>query len=371
MRVLAISPSARADRSYLAALAFVVTFGIVQISAVTYHYGGQFLAARRAARPPVAEAPPEPTAAPAAVSQATPGSTSAPASAAKAAPAAAPGSRSETLLAEAKALRERGDTTNALAKLQVATQSDATNPAVLAEMADTYESMQLFDRSNETWRKVHELGATVAGPLYQLADMKLKLGVAATAPTGGQTQAAAPPKPAEAEGIPDGSVFGFSEITTKETPDPDAEVNLALRIGVKKRQGVEIDHTKVKIQVFFYDTVDNDKVVLTDADVNYEWITPDHDWKSPNPEVLAVTYVRPKGRAVSSEAALSEAAAHINPNTRKPRAAKPGADGVDAGPRKYLGYIVRVYYNDQLQTVRADPTKLLNLFPPPFTAPAQ
>jgi hypothetical protein len=32
---------------------------------------------------------------------------------------------------------------------------------------------------------------------------------------------------------------------------------------------------------------------------------------------------------------------------------------------------VRIYYNDQLQAVRADPTKLLNLFPPPFTAPSQ
>jgi hypothetical protein len=28
---------------------------------------------------------------------------------------------------------------------------------------------------------------------------------------------------------------------------------------------------------------------------------------------------------------------------------------------------VRIYYNDQLQDVRAEPTKLLNLFPPPLT----
>jgi hypothetical protein len=41
----------------------------------------------------------------------------------------------------------------------------------------------------------------------------------------------------------------------------------------------------------------------------------------------------------------------------------------EAGHRKYLGYIVRIYYNEQLQAVRADPTKLLNLFPPPLTAP--
>ena len=43
----------------------------------------------------------------------------------------------------------------------------------------------------------------------------------------------------------------------------------------------------------------------------------------------------------------------------------------EGGHRNYLGYIVRIYYLDQLQAVRADPTKLLNLFPPPFTAPTQ
>jgi hypothetical protein len=55
------------------------------------------------------------------------------------------------------------------------------------------------------------------------------------------------------------------------------------------------------------------------------------------------------------------------------RSDSPAPEGpVDTlGQRKFLGYIVRVYYKDQLQAVRAEPNKLLNLFPPPFTAPAQ
>jgi hypothetical protein len=118
--------------------------------------------------------------------------------------------------------------------------------------------------------------------------------------------------------------------------------------------------------VYFYDTLDNKDVVLTDADVTYDWITPNHDWKSTNPEILGVTYVRSKAHGVSSEAALSAAAAAVTPGKKS----KTKANAADAGHRKYLGYIVRVYYNDQLQAVRADPTKLLNLFPPPFTAPS-
>ena len=39
---------------------------------------------------------------------------------------------------------------------------------ILAELALTYESIQLFDRSNEVWRRLVSLGPS-AGPLYELA----------------------------------------------------------------------------------------------------------------------------------------------------------------------------------------------------------
>jgi hypothetical protein len=234
-------------------------------------------------------------------------------------------------------------------------------------MGKIYDSTGNFDRGNEMWRKVRELGPT-SGAVYEMADARLKRGAVATpAP---QTAEAAPapaaPAVAPSDAIPDGSTFGISEITTADTPDPDSDTNLLLKIGVKKRPGAVIDHTKVKIQVFFYDTVDDRDIKLTDAEVNYEWLTPDHDWASAKPEVLAVTYVRPK-KARSQDSALSEAAAAVNPN-KKGRAAKPAPpSGDDSSRRKYLGYIVRIYYNDKLQAVRADPTKLLNLFPPPST----
>jgi tetratricopeptide (TPR) repeat protein len=78
----------------------------------------------------------------------------------------------------AKGFRERGDTTNAIAKLQQATTLDPGNAEALAELAMTYESMQLFNRSNEIWRRLQALGPNV-GPLYELADLKLRVGVPA------------------------------------------------------------------------------------------------------------------------------------------------------------------------------------------------
>jgi tetratricopeptide (TPR) repeat protein len=288
-------------------------------------------------------------------------------------------SAAERLLKEATELREKGDTTNALARLQEAAQSDPRNANVLAQMAMIYESIQLFERSNETWRKIQEIGPS-AGAMYELADMKLKNGATAppiTAATGPGLTGASPldagTTRSDADGIPDGSTFGITEVTATDTPDVDAETNMKLKIAVKSRPNTAIDHTKVKIQVFFYDTVDNKEVVLTDADVSYEWLTPHHDWKDTNPEILAVTYLRQKNKPISPEAALSAAADKVTlPGGKKKTPPKKGpAEELpgEGGHRKYLGYIVRIYYNDQLQAVRADPTKLLNLFPPPFTAP--
>jgi hypothetical protein len=236
-------------------------------------------------------------------------------------------------------------------------------------MATIYESIQLYDRSNETWRKLEEVGPS-AGSLYELAEAKLKQGAVATpAPSvGGTTPGEATTARFNTDEIPDGSTFGITEVSATETPDPDAETNLMLRIAVKKRPSSVIDHTKVKIQVFFYDTVDDKDIKLTDADVNYEWLTPNHDWAQSNPEMLAVTYVRPKNKALSQEAALSAAAAAVNPS-KKGRPTKPDApESLEGSRHRYLGYIVRIYYNDKLQAVRADPTKLLTLYPPPSTA---
>src|SRR6266550_1411702 len=114
--------------------------------------------------------------------------------------------------------------------------------------------------------------------------------------------------PGGIEGISTGSAFGITELSAKETPNDDAETNLQLRIGVEKRPNTAVDSTKVRIQVFFYDTVDEKDIRLTDANLNYEWLTPKHDWAQTNPEVLAVTYVRPKDKLASQETVLIDAA---------------------------------------------------------------
>ena len=381
-----MSPGPPPDRMFRIAVWLVVAFGAAELAGLGVFYIGKWRTERaeyaaahpKVTAPAVTPAPSVPTVA----EKTTPaaGSTAA-TTTTQSTPSAAALSVAEKLLKEATELRDKGDTTNALARLQDAAQRDPKNANVLAEMAMIYESIKLYDRSNETWKKILEIGPS-AGPLYELADMKSKNGVnppatAATTTTGpglaGTSPLDAGTTRNDADGIPDGSTFGITEVTSTDTPDAEAETNMKLKISVKARPNAPIDHTKVKIQVFFYDTVDNKEVVLTDADVSYEWVTPNHDWKSANTEILAVTYLRAKNKT-SSDQALAAAASSVTPpatNKKKPPVTKaPATDAAaDAGHRKYLGFIVRIYYNEQLQAVRADPTKLLNLFPPPLTAP--
>ena len=71
----------------------------------------------------------------------------------------------------------------------------------------------------------------------------------------------------------------------------------------------------------------------TDAHVGYDWLTPANDWSDGTAKFLAATYVRPKTQTASS-------------------------DG-----RRYGGFIVRVYFDGELQDSRATPQELITLFP--------
>jgi tetratricopeptide (TPR) repeat protein len=356
MRTL-LSRAIQIDPSFHVALGIIVTLAIVQVFFATSYYVGRARANRvstQAITTTVASAPAPSSA-----------SASAPAAAQPSVPPPAPvtspaPSIVDQLLREGKEFRERGDTTNALARFQEALDSEPDNTAALQEMAQTYESMQLFDRANDFWRRIKQISPSDSAT-YALADRRLKVGVPA-APSvepGSSPAESDVPTRKDIGGNPDGPVMGISDVKTKETSDPEAETNLALEIGIKKETGAVIDHNKVRILVFLYDIVNDKDIKLTDADVSNEWLTSTHDWSDTNPEVLLVRYVRAKTGGALSESSLSEAAAKIRPG-QKGRGSKGSAE---IGQRKYLGYIVRVYYGDDLQAVQAEPARLLQQFP--------
>src|SRR5436189_2141929 len=359
MRTL-LSRPIQVDPSFHIGLSLVVILALAEILTAASYYVVRARAARVSAQAVVPSAA-RPVASPVSATTPAPVTAQPAVSSAAVIPSPAP-SVVDQLLREGTELRDRGDMTNALARFQEALDSEPNNTAVLEEIAKTYESMQLLDRANETWRRIKEMGPS-AGAAYELADQRLKLGV--SPPAAGASDVASPSADVAAHrdigGNAEGSVMGITEVKTTETPDPDAEKNLTLQIGIKKQPGASIDHEKVRIFVKFYDTVGDKDVKLTDADVNYEWLTPKHDWTEANPEVLSVKYVRAKTGGVSSDSSLADAAATVRPG-QKARGAKGSA--AESGRRKYLGYVIQLYYDDELQAVQAEPSRLLQLFPP-------
>jgi tetratricopeptide (TPR) repeat protein len=346
------------DPGFNVGLGLVVIIAVAEIFAVTSYYIGRIRPAQTSPQA-VATTVTRPAAPPVSTAAIAPPATKT-APSPEAAAQTPPPSLIDQLLREGTELRDRGDTTNALARFEEALDSEPSNVTVLEEVAKTYDSMQLYDKSNDVWRKLHDMGPSV-GEAYQLADQRLKMGVSAPATTDAGMTGASLDAASQRDvgGNSEGPVMGITEVKAAETPDPDAETNLALRIGIKKQSGTTVDHTKVKILVEFYDTVGDKDVKLTDADVNYEWLTPKHDWSDANPELLSVSYLRPKTGVGSPESSLSEAAATVRPGQK----GRVKSSTADSGKRKYLGYRVRIYYDDKLQAVQAEPSRLLQLFP--------
>src|SRR6266446_4205019 len=133
-------------------------------------------------------------------------------------------------------------------------------------------------------------------------------------------------------GVSHDSILAITETTLSETIDPNAQNHFTLKVGVKPRPGTQNGHI-VRISVSFYDLTRDNRMKPTDARVGYDWLTSVRDWTDATPKFLAATYVRPKTQTLSS-------------------------DG-----RRYGGFIVRVYFDGQLQDSRATPPELLTLSP--------
>lgn len=128
-------------------------------------------------------------------------------------------------------------------------------------------------------------------------------------------------------------ILAITETKLSKIDDSNAQDHFVLKIGIKPRPKTENGHV-VRISVSFFDLTDGNRLVPTNAQVGYNWVTPNRDWTDATPKFIAATYVRPKDRLSSSER------------------------------RRYGGYIVRVYFDGKLQDCRATSSELLKLSPP-------
>ena len=272
------------------------------------------------------------------------------------------------LLEQARQLRTRGDMNSALARLREAQVAEPDNPQIIAEMALTYEAMQITDRAFEQWQRLYNQGEGI-GALYYLADSKLHS--APAHPASAVSPAATGGTGATAN---DSVVLKLTDIHAQDLTDPSVEQKVSLKIVVKNRPGTVIDPTKVRILTYFYDLVDGKDTVLTDAQTDFAWLTTAPvNWANDKSEVLETTYTRPKVPPVSAPPKEADPAPRGGKGRIRRRKGEAegteAATGKPASVRVYRGYTVRLYYDRQLQDAQADPISLLQQFPPPVTLP--
>ena len=257
-----------------------------------------------------------------------------------------PESRMDGLLAEARALRQRGDMSTAITRLREALAISPKNALVIAELAGTYEKMNLQDKALEQWRTIFDMGES-AGIYYQAADAKLKAAELAQQPPAQAASPGAATSPeggsptADSNGFQPGSALALVNLSTVEKPETsEGYKRFTLKIPVKRRPDGKINVSGVVIQVFFYDQLGDDSIVRTNANVSSHWSTLPADWQQEDIEILEVDYTQ----------------------------AAPEPGKIEEG-RHYYGYVVCVYYNKALQDQTADPQSLLKTYPPPLNLP--
>lgn len=216
----------------------------------------------------------------------------------------------------ARAVRKLGDMQLALESLRAADLREPNHPEILSETALTYEAMSLPDKAENVWRSVIALGETSAGGYFTLAKSKLEGHEASKSPERNPVTLGA------CQVIPDNTV-------TKGQ-------RLALRVPIIAAPGAEIDPSQMDIHVYFFDKVGTDRIEPTRADPpTPSWVSAPVDWKE-GEELVDFGYNMPE----------------LKPEELR-----------NLGKRGFYGYVVKIFYQDRLMGVQAEPKALLDYKP--------
>jgi hypothetical protein len=264
-------------------------------------------------------------------------------------------------------LRQAGETDGLMDLLKAAEGMDQDHPAVLKEFALTYEQSGLRDRAAEYWRRILSLGPELGGAFFAMARQRLgaaadparmESGSAPGVERGGEalanlTGSAGAALPFDPSALAGGSssakgaeVLSLDEITREAgavlgvgpcrvTADPTVVQGerQVVRIPIARVGDEVIEPTAVNVDVFFFDRVNGTGVEPTRADPPVAvWAAEPVDWQGAEVEPLEVTYALP---ALSAP----EERAH--------------------GKRSFYGYLIKLYYQNRLQAVVAEPRELL------------
>jgi hypothetical protein len=224
-----------------------------------------------------------------------------------------------------------GDYDSALKSLEAAEAVVPGDPSILRRKAFVLE------RLDQPADAAVALEAALRSPLLPPADrasMEKKLDQLSTSLGTSTSQSGTAPAQStdanaaamEENGVPIGSSLGIVDVRLS---DPKVGTK-ALQIAVKARENSSINVKDVKIAVYFYESTPDGEVSFSEAKPQYQWTSPPIDWANNEPELLKLQYTQPS----------------------------------DDSGKKYYGYVVGIYYNNELQDFRSEPAKLAKDYPP-------
>jgi hypothetical protein len=189
-----------------------------------------------------------------------------------------------------------------------------------------FKSHSLFRAIGLVWRR--------AGParIYFALGGALLLGLAVVGLVHlASSRSSAPQKKVATEKTSDvpaaDPLLSITEIGVSEATGRSGQRSVSVKIGVTPRRDAR--HGEVEIRVAFFDVTPTGEMRPTDAQVGYEWLTPKRDWGDLAPKYLVATYVQ----------------------SASPRG---------AGEKlRYGGFVVRVYFDGQVQAERSEPRELI------------
>lgn len=216
--------------------------------------------------------------------------------------------------------RRNGDMQGALNDLRQAELVLPEHPRILAEIAATYSEMGLDRRSSLYWDNIRELGDKAAGAWHAIAVGEL---------TGNRvgSAAAAPPVPRI---LQLGRVNASPDLTVSQGE------RVVLSVVIDADPMTRPNPAEMSMAVYFYDLVDGEKSEASTADTSQHFISQPYDWQSGGKESIEVIYHQPEFTEEQKR---------------------------ELGERQYYGYIIELYYRDQLQDSAAFPPDLRSLNP--------
>jgi hypothetical protein len=212
-----------------------------------------------------------------------------------------------------------GDYDAGMAKIQEADKLLPGDPGVMLRIGRLYEKKGDMPAAAESYKKVLKLPELSTDLRAQTQRKIGMLGLTESTPIPTVVASEAGVDMRDEFGLQPGASLGIIE--TRLSDADKGKKNL--RISIKSRANQSIDPRQMAVHVFFYERDQTGQIQLTNSEVFTEWISPPVDWSNNEPELLNAVYTAPTKSEFT-----------------------------------YAGYVVGIYYKNDLQDTRADPGAL-------------